>query len=70
MLAANCFANYRVLLEKVTLSCGMGVYLNMRGNQKEDPARGRQPDENYAREVLQLLSLSAWSSSTPTAADG
>ena len=57
MLAANCFANYRVLLEKVTLSCGMGVYLNMRGNQKEDPARGRQPDENYAREVLQLLSI-------------
>ena len=57
MLAANCFANYRVLLEKVTLSCGMGVYLNMRGNQKEDPARGRQPDENYAREVLQLLAI-------------
>ena len=57
MLSANCFANYRVLLEKVTLSCGMGVYLNMRGNQKEDPVRGRLPDENYAREVLQLFSI-------------
>ncbi|MFZ2651640.1 MAG: DUF1800 domain-containing protein, partial [Burkholderiaceae bacterium] len=57
MLSANCLANYRVLLEKVTLSCAMGSYLSMRGSQKEDPARGRQPDENYAREVLQLFSL-------------
>ena len=57
VLEANAFGNYRSLLEAVTLSPGMGVYLNMRGNQKEDPATGRVPDENYAREVLQLLSL-------------
>ena len=56
MLEANAFANFRTLLENVTLSCGMGVYLNMRGNQKED-ASGRQPDENYAREVMQLMTL-------------
>jgi uncharacterized protein (DUF1800 family) len=35
----------------------MGVYLNMRGNQKEDPATGRLPDENYAREVMQLFTI-------------
>jgi uncharacterized protein (DUF1800 family) len=57
MLEANAFANFRTLLESVTLSCGMGVYLNMRGNQKEEPATGRQPDENYAREVMQLMTL-------------
>jgi uncharacterized protein (DUF1800 family) len=57
MLEANAFANFRTLLDNVTLSCGMGVYLNMRGNQKEDPATGRQPDENYAREVMQLFTI-------------
>jgi uncharacterized protein (DUF1800 family) len=57
VLEANAFGNYRSLLEAVTLSPGMGVYLNMRGNQKEDPATGRVPDENYAREVLQLFSI-------------
>ncbi len=57
VLEANAFGTYRALLEAVTLSPGMGVYLNMRGNQKEDLATGRVPDENYAREVLQLFSI-------------
>jgi uncharacterized protein (DUF1800 family) len=57
VLEANALGNYRELLEAVTLSTGMGVYLNMRGNVKEDPAIGRVPDENYAREVLQLFSI-------------
>ena len=57
MLEAHAFGNVRSLLESVTLSCGMGVYLNMRGNQKENPATGRQPDENYAREVMQLFTI-------------
>jgi len=57
VLEANAFGTYRALLEAVTLSPAMGVYLNMRGNQKEDPATGREPDENYAREVLQLFSI-------------
>ena len=56
-LEANAFGTYRALLEAVSLSAGMGVYLNMRGNQKGDPATGRVPDENYAREVLQLFSI-------------
>ena len=57
MLEQRAFGNYRDLLEAVSLSCGMGVYLSMRGNQKGDPKTGRQPDENYAREVMQLLSI-------------
>jgi uncharacterized protein (DUF1800 family) len=57
VLEANAFGTYRGLLGAVTLSTGMGVYLNMRGNLKEDAATGRVPDENYAREVLQLFSL-------------
>jgi uncharacterized protein (DUF1800 family) len=57
VLEANALGNYRELLEAVTLSTGMGIYLNMRGNLKEDLPTGRVPDENYAREVLQLFSI-------------
>src|SRR5260221_13688257 len=41
----------------VTLSPAMGIYLSTRGNQKEDARSGRQPDENYAREVMQLFTI-------------
>jgi len=57
MLETKAFGSFRGLLEGVTLSCGMGVYLNMRGNQKGDPRTGRLPDENYAREVMQLFTI-------------
>ena len=57
VLEQRAFGSYRDLLEAVTLSCAMGVYLNMRGNQKGDAATGRVPDENYAREVMQLFSI-------------
>lgn len=56
-LVANAFGNYRQLLEAITLNPAMGVYLNTKGNQKEDLTTGRQPDENYAREVMQLLTI-------------
>ena len=57
VLEGNAFGTYRTLLGEVTLSPGMGSYLNMRGNLRENAATGRVPDENYAREVLQLFSL-------------
>ena len=57
ILQRNAFGNYRTLLEEITLSPAMGAYLNTRGNRKEDPAIGRLPDENYAREVMQLFSI-------------
>ena len=56
VLGANAFGNFRTLLEAVTLNPAMGVFLNTRGNQKE-AAGGRQPDENYAREVMQLFTI-------------
>ena len=57
LLATNAFGSYRTLLEQVTLNPAMGNYLNTAGNQKEDAASGRQPDENYAREVMQLFTI-------------
>jgi uncharacterized protein (DUF1800 family) len=60
LLAENAFGNYRTLLEKVTLSPAMGQWLSHIGNEKEDLATGRLPDENYAREVMQLFSIGLW----------
>lgn len=57
LLEKNAFGTYRQLLKDVTLSVGMGSYLNMLGNRKEDTRTGRVPDENYAREVMQLFSI-------------
>lgn len=57
LLVDNAFGNFRTLLEAVTLNPAMGVYLNTRGNQKEDTRTGRLPDENYAREVMQLFTI-------------
>ena len=57
MLGANAFGNFRTLLEQVTLHPQMGIYLTWLANQKEDPVTGRQPDENYAREVMQLMTI-------------
>lgn len=57
VLNENAFGNYRDLLEDVTYSPAMGVYLTYRGNQKADPETGRMPDENYAREILQLFTV-------------
>lgn len=57
MLSANALGNFRKLLEDVTLNPAMGYYLNTKGNRKEDTSTGRQPDENYAREVMQLFTL-------------
>lgn len=56
VLCANAFGNFRTLLERITLNAGMGFFLNTKGNLKED-ANGRQPDENYAREVMQLFTI-------------
>ena len=57
ILEANALGNFRTLLENVTLSSAMGTYLNMKGNQKYDAKTGRSPDENYAREVMQLFTI-------------
>lgn len=56
-LARDAFGNYRQLLEDVTLHPVMGIFLSALGNQKPNPATNIRPDENYAREVLQLFSV-------------
>jgi len=55
-LNTHAFGNYRDLLGAITLNVAMGYYLNTKGNKKAD-GRGSQPDENYAREVMQLFSI-------------
>ncbi len=57
MLITHAFGNYRDLIEAVTRHAAMGDYLSMMANQKADPERNRYPDENYAREVMQLFSI-------------
>ena len=57
VLTRNAFGNYRKLLEEVTLHPAMGVYLSMQGNRKPDPALNIRPDENFARESMQLFSI-------------
>ena len=56
-LAANAFGNFRTLLEAVTLNTAMGYFLNTKGNSKENTTTGRSPDENYGREVMQLMTI-------------
>ncbi|MEM7128014.1 MAG: DUF1800 family protein [Chloroflexota bacterium] len=57
MLLKNAFGNFRDLLFDVTMHPVMGYYLSHAGNRKADPSTNRFPDENYAREVMQLFSI-------------
>lgn len=57
LLEANCFGNYRDLLYKISSSVPMSLYLTYRGNSKANAVTGAMPDENYAREIMQLFSI-------------
>ena len=57
VLSQHAFGNYRDLLEAVTLHPAMGIYLSMLGNEKPNAALNIRPDENYARELMQLFSI-------------
>ncbi len=57
MLGARAFGSYRLLLEDVALHPLMGFYLSHLRNQKADPVNGRIPDQNFARESMQLFSI-------------
>jgi uncharacterized protein (DUF1800 family) len=57
MLLSHAFGNYRELLSAVSYSPAMGVYLSHHGNRKANPARQTSPDENYARELMQLFAI-------------
>ncbi|MBW3501644.1 DUF1800 family protein [Janthinobacterium sp. NKUCC08_JDC] len=55
MLGQHAFGNFRNLLEGVALHPMMGLYLSHLRNQKESATR--TPDENFAREVMQLFTI-------------
>jgi len=57
ILSQNALGNYRDLLEEVTYSPAMAEFLTYLRNRKGDPDTGRMPDENYARELLQLFTI-------------
>ena len=60
-LVRGAFGNFRQLLQDVTLHPMMGTYLTYIGNRKERfDSTGKPtqaPDENYAREVMQLFTI-------------
>lgn len=56
-LNRHAFGSFESLLHTISLHPAMGCFLSHRGNQKEDPESGRMPDENFARELLQLFSI-------------
>jgi len=60
MLLTNAFQNYRDVLFHVTRHPCMGFYLSHLKNRKPDPVNNFFPDENYAREVMQLFSIGLW----------
>ena len=53
----NAFGNYRDLMEGVSTNAAMGLFLTFLGNAKGNPATGSIPDENYARELMQLFTI-------------
>jgi len=57
VLSDNAFGNYRDLMEDITYTPAMAIYLTYLANPKGDPNTGRVPDENYARELLQLFTI-------------
>jgi uncharacterized protein (DUF1800 family) len=57
LFVQHAFGNYRDLIEDVTRSPAMGVYLSMMRNRRPDPETGQRPDENYARELMQLFTI-------------
>lgn len=57
VLMDNAFGNYRTLLDRITTNAAMGSFLTYLGNRKANAATGAQPDENYARELMQLFTI-------------
>ena len=57
LLEANAFGNHRTLLQQISLSAQMGQFLTYRASAKANATTGALPDENYARELMQLFTL-------------
>ncbi|MEM9548023.1 MAG: DUF1800 family protein [Bacteroidota bacterium] len=57
ILLQNAFGNYRDIMEEITYHAAMGVYLTFVNNAKSNPEENQFPDENYAREIMQLFTI-------------
>lgn len=60
ILMRGAFGNFRQMLLDVTLHPTMGFYLSHVGNKKPDPILNTFPDQNYAREIMQLFTIGLW----------
>ena len=60
LMVTHAFGNYRDLLYAVATHPVMGVYLSHLNNQKADPVNKIYPDENFAREIMQLFTIGLW----------
>ena len=56
----HAFGNYLEILKEVAMHPVMGVYLSHLGNQKANPTLNIHPDENFAREIMQLFTIGLW----------
>lgn len=57
VLLDNAFGNFRTILEKITTNAAMASFLTFLGNRKANATTGSVPDENYARELMQLFTI-------------
>ncbi len=57
LLLNHAFGNYRDLLQAMTEHPSMGVYLTYIHNPKTDTVANTFPDENFARELMQLFTI-------------
>ena len=57
VLLDNAFGNFRDIMDAITTNAAMGSFLTFLGNRKANAATGAQPDENYARELMQLFTI-------------
>lgn len=64
LLLDHAFGNFRDLLGAVSTNVGMGSYLTFLNNRRADPDTGSMPDENYARELMQLFSIGLYQLTT------
>ena len=57
LLWDGAFGNFRTLMQNISTNVAMGYYLTFAGNRKANAATGAVPDENYARELMQLFTI-------------
>lgn len=57
VLKDNAFGNFKDLLKDMTLHPMMGIYLSHYNNPKSNPDKNIHPDENFAREIMQLFTI-------------